>query len=120
MEAMARTVSTELGEVLVNVIAYPNKSLFVWVSRVGEYSQDDFHAAAPSDYSEIPSVTTRSGDSDSVGRSLSMKLAKRYGAPVVVSWSLAPEFEAVSVEIQKEICALVDDKQMRNKAVLGV
>lgn len=120
MDAIARTVSTELGEVLVNVFIYPNTSLLVWVSRVGEYSLDDFHAAAMTEYSEIPSVTTRLGESDSVGRSLSMKLTKRYGAPVMVSWSLGSEFEAVSVEIQKEICLAVDEKRTRSGAVLGV
>lgn len=106
-----RTISTDIGEVLLNIVSYPNGSHFVWISRLDAPEFDDFHIASITEFSDIPSVSTRLGETDSLGRALSIKLARRFHVPSVVSWSLGVEFESVSQVVEKEVFRAILEKQ---------
>ncbi len=112
------TFSTSAGEICVNVLTYSNASIFVWVGIPGDVRFDDFHASAPSEYSEIPPVSTRLGETDSPGRALSLKLAKRFRSPVMISWCVPDEFMSASAEIEDRILSIVG-RTSRQAALVG-
>lgn len=101
MQTFIEKVSTELGDVIVHVIEYPNRSLFLWVTLSESPVFGDFHFAVQTEFSSIPAVTTRLGDAESTGRSVALRLSKKLGVPVIVSWNVSDDFTseaAVSVE----------------------
>lgn len=108
MEVYQRIVSSEAGDILLHFIDYPNGSIFVWATTVQDLSFDDFHVAVPDKFARLPAVSTRMGDTDSIGRFVALRLSQRLKTPVVVSWSL-PGFtggegaQFVEAEILKEI-----------------
>lgn len=103
METFVEKVTSGVGDVILHIIKYPNGSIFVWVTPEANPQFEDFHVATPTDFSSIPAVTTRIGDSESTGRFVALRLSKRLGVPVVVSWSLgdvvADEFSAIESEV---------------------
>jgi hypothetical protein len=120
MEVKSEVVPTDKGDVLVHLISYPNGSAFIWITLTSDPRFDDFHAAATTAFSDVPSVTTRLGETDSIGRTLSLKLAHRLKAPCIVSWSLPVEFEDKSLQIEKAILAFAQNVKPHSDAVLGV
>jgi hypothetical protein len=92
METFYEVVPTELGDVLVHYNFYPNKSAFIWITSPDNPVFNDMHVATPFESSEIPSVSTRLGEKDSIGRSIALQLCRKFRVPFVVSWSLKDEF----------------------------
>ena len=82
--------------------------------RIQKVAFDDFHAAALTEYSDVPSVSTRLGETDSLGRTLSMKLARRFKLPTIVSWSLPGEFDDFSSTIEREVISAILEKKPRS------
>jgi len=84
---------------------------------------NDFHAAVPSKFSSIPSVSTKVGDLESTGRSLSLKLAKKLQVPVVVSWNLdansADVIAAVEASLFTEIKTIQANRSISRSPVVG-
>ena len=101
MQTFIEKVTTELGDVVVHAIAYPNRSIFLWVTFSEGPVFGDFHFAVQTEFSSIPAVSTRLGDAESTGRSVAIRLSKKLGVPVIVSWNLPEDFSSetqVSVE----------------------
>lgn len=120
MEAQSETIATDSGEVLIHMISYPNGSIFAWITLASDPKMDDFHISAITAFSEVPSVSTRLGETDSIGRSLSLKLARRLKAPCIVSWSLPSEFEAHSIQVETAVFRIAQNVKPHSDAVLGV
>jgi len=82
----------------------------------------DFHTAVPSQFSSIPSVSTKVGELESTGRTLALKLAKKLNVPVIVSWNLesdSPEIiAAVETSLFKEI-KIIQAKRSSHSPVIG-
>jgi len=94
MECVINTVNTDTGDIVIHYLFYPNGSVFLWVFYASDPDFRDFHTAVPDKYSSIPAISTRIGETDSTGRFLAMKLSKKMGVPIIVSWSLPETVDA--------------------------
>ena len=111
-------ITTDFGDVLVHAISYPNRSLFLWIASSENPDFDDFHMATQTEFSSIPAVTTRLGDAESTGRNVALRLSKKLGVPVVVSWSLPDGFADVFASVESQVFSILK-KSTLSRSVLG-
>ena len=118
MDCFTEVLATNTAEVLLHFLIYPNKSVFVWVSPTSSIQFDDFHVAVPDQFSNLPAVTSKLGENDSVGRHVALRLSKKLQVPVIVSWSLPEELGVDGGPIESKIFSAIQHRS-HNPAVVG-